>query len=161
MGAFFEPKALCGSRSGGAAGDCGAGRGASLAATTGEGRMGDSDAGEGLALSVGNGASGCGAGEVSWEFLWNEGRNRAHKPSTVTLPIATKMRRGVTRSSEAGQAVFSWKRQMRILPRNERIESGVRVQSSSAWENGLSSSASNGFIAEIWQGWAAGTPISS
>src|SRR5712692_1684369 len=97
-GAFFEPKALCGSMSGRPAGDCGAGgREAAFATTTGAGITGGSESARELTVSDGDGANGCGVGEAGSGVLWKEGRNRANKPSKPTLIIPARMRRRFTR----------------------------------------------------------------
>src|SRR5258708_4182715 len=104
-GAFFEPKALCGSTSGRAATDCGAGgREAAFATTTGIGIIGGSDSAWELAGSDGDCASGCADGEADPGVLWKEGRKRAHTPSTPTVIIPARMRRRFTRSSEMVRA---------------------------------------------------------
>src|SRR5258708_6641486 len=117
-GAFFEPKALCGSMSGRLTGDCGTGgREAALASTTGAGSAEGSDSVRELTGADGDcasdGAEGAGSG-----VLCKEGRNKAIKPSKPTLRIPARIRRRFTRSSKMIQAICPDGRQKRILPRN-------------------------------------------
>jgi hypothetical protein len=63
--------------------------------------MGDSDAVEESAVGAGDGTTGCGGGEAGRCVLCRDGRNKAAKPSRVTLMIAARMRRRFTRSSKA------------------------------------------------------------
>src|SRR6266436_1875980 len=106
-GAFFEPKALCGSTSGRSAADCGAGgREAAFATTTDGGIIGGSEAAWELTLSGGDCANGWADGKAGSGVLCKDGRNRAHKPSKPTLIIAARIRRRFTRSSKVARAIL-------------------------------------------------------
>ena len=101
-GAFFEPKALCGSTAGSSPADCGAsGRAAAFATTTDGGMIGGSEAAGESTLPDGDCANGCANGEEACSgALCKEGRNRAHPPSNPTLIIPARIRRRFTRSSK-------------------------------------------------------------
>src|SRR4029077_3335440 len=118
-GAFFEPKALCGSTSGRSVADCGAGgREAAFATTTDGGIIGGSEAAWELMLSGGDCANGWVDGEAGSGVLRKDGRNRAPKPSKPTLIIPARIRRRFTRSSKMVRAILPCGRRYRILPRN-------------------------------------------
>src|SRR6266404_5456102 len=124
-GAFFEPKALCGSTSGRPAADCGAGGSAvAFAATTGAGMIGVSDGAGALAVSDGVCANAGADGDAGSGDLCKEGRNKANRLSKPTLRIPARMRRRFTRSSEIIRAICPCGSRNRILPRNRR---NVRV----------------------------------
>src|SRR6266478_2173663 len=130
-GAFFEPKALCGSTSGRSAADCGAGgREAAFATTTDGGMIGGSEAAEESTLPVGDCTSGCAEGEAGSGDLCKDGRNRAHKPSKPTLIIPARIRRRFTPSSKVARAILPCGRRYRILPRNGGKERVVVAGSS-------------------------------
>src|SRR5260370_42403535 len=118
-GAFFEPKALCGSTSGKPATDCGAGgREAAFATTTGVGIIVGSDSAWELTGSDGDCANGCAEGEADPGVLCKEGRKRAHKPSTPTPKIPARICPRFTRSSEMPRTLWPCTWTKRILPRN-------------------------------------------
>src|SRR5260370_10479543 len=125
-GAFFEPKALCGSTSGRPATDCGAGgREAALATTTGVGIIEGSDSVLELNVADDGCAIGCAAGGPGSGDLCKEGRSSAHAPRKPTLKIPAKMRRRFTRSSETVRATCPCGVRNRILPLNRRKVSAV------------------------------------
>src|ERR1700682_6377865 len=118
-GAFFEPKALCGSTSGRSAADCGVGgREVAFATTTDVGIIGGSDAVWESTLSDGGCARVSTDCEAGSGVLCKDGRNKAHTPSKPTLRIPARMRRRFTRSSEMDGAICPCGCQYRILPRN-------------------------------------------
>src|SRR5712692_12026286 len=119
MGAFFEPKALCGSTSGRPAGDCGTGgREAAFASTTGAGITGGADSAGALTDSDGVSATGCVFVVTYLLLLCREGRNSANNPNKPTLRIPARMRRRFTQSSEMVRAICPCGSRNRILPRN-------------------------------------------
>src|SRR5713226_1852358 len=110
-GAFFEPKALCGSTSGRSVADCGAdGSEAALATITGAGMRGALDSAEELTLPGSGGvcANGCVDGETGSGVRCKDGRKRAQKPSKPMLRIPARMRRRFTRSSEIVRAICAY-----------------------------------------------------
>ncbi|MCU1316927.1 MAG: hypothetical protein JWN63_2249 [Candidatus Acidoferrum typicum] len=130
-GAFFEPKALCGSTSGSSAVDCGAGgREAAFATTTDVGILAGANAAWESTLSGGDCANGCADGEAVPGDLCKDGKNRAHKPSKPTLLIPARIRRRFTRPSKIVRAICPCGRRYRILPRNGEKERVVVVLSS-------------------------------
>src|SRR5260370_21245616 len=120
-GAFFDPKALCGSTSDKPSADCGAGgREASSATTTGAGMIGVSDGAGALAVSDRVCANEGADGEAGSGDLCKDGRNKANRLSKPTLRIPARMRRRFTRSSEIIRAICPLRLRHRILPPNQR-----------------------------------------